>query len=146
MHAIALACWVLWAGLLGQQPAPSPKPAPPAPSYEFFRDKVEPIFLAQRPHRARCVACHSRAGNNSPFRLEPLSLGATTWTQEQSRKNFESVQEMVIPGMPDQSPLLFHALSEQGGGDFYHSGGKQFDSKDNPEWQIMKAWVLGQTE
>ena len=144
MHTTVLAGWFLLAGLLGQQPAPAPKAAPTL-DYEFFKNKVEPIVLAQRPHRARCVACHSRAGNNSAFRLVPLSPGSTTWTEEQSRQNFANAQEMVIPGMPDQSPLLFHALAEQGGGDFYHSGGKQFDSKDNPEWQVMKAWVLGQT-
>ena len=162
MYTATIACWAMLAALVSQQPASSPAAAsstssssaasaasasaPPTLNYEFFRDKVEPIFLATRPHRARCVACHSRAGNTSPFRLVPLSPGATNWTEEQSRQNFKNVQEIVIPGMPDQSPLLFHALSEQGGGDFYHSGGKQFDSKDNPEWQIMKAWVNGQTE
>ena len=117
----------------------------PALDYEFFKTKVEPVFLAQRPHRARCVACHSRAGNNSPFRLVPLSPGSTTWDEEQSRQNFELVKEVVIPGMPDQSPLLFHALAEPAGGDFYHTGGKQFDSKDSPEWQTLKAWVSGAT-
>jgi cytochrome c553 len=148
-HLLVVVCVFLAAGSLrakgqaqGGQAASSSNQ--PALDYEFFKTKVEPIFLAQRPHRARCVACHARAGNNSAFRLVPLSPGSTTWTEEQSRQNFANTQEMVIPGMPDQSPLLFHALAEQGGGDFYHSGGKQFDSKDNPEWQIMKAWVQGQ--
>lgn len=148
-HLLVVVCVFLAAGSLrakgqaqGGQAASSSNQ--PALDYEFFKTKVEPIFLAQRPHRARCVACHARAGNNSAFRLVPLSPGSTTWTEEQSRQNFANTQEMVIPGMPDQSPLLFHALAEQGGGDFYHSGGKHFDSKDNPEWQTMKAWVQGQ--
>jgi hypothetical protein len=39
--------------------------------------------------------------------------------------------------------LLIHPLAEDGGGDFFHTGGKHFDSQNNPEWQVMKAWVLG---
>ena len=38
-----------------------------------------------------------------------------------------------------------HPLEEQAGGDFYHNGGKHFASQDDPEWQILKAWVIGQT-
>ena len=145
-----IACCVVLAGLLGRQSTPPPADSsptqPPPLNYEFFRDKVEPVFLAHRPGHARCVACHSRASNHAPLRLVPLSPGSTTWTEEPSRQNFENVKVVVVPGKPDESPLLFHPLAEKAGGDFFHGGGKHFDSKDNPEWQVMKAWVLGQTE
>ena len=37
-----------------------------------------------------------------------------------------------------------HALEEQAGGDFYHNGGKHFASQDDPEWQVLKGFVMGQ--
>ena len=55
-------------------------------SYEFFRDNVQPIFLKKRPGHARCVECHD---NQTP-RLQPLDPGATTWNEEQSRKNYDA--------------------------------------------------------
>lgn len=134
--------WALLFGSLSQQPA-STTAAPASLNYEFYKTKVQPIFLAKRAGRARCVACHSRAGNNTAFRLQPLSPGSTTWTEEESRKNFESTKVLVVPGNVERSRLLIHPLAEEGGGDFFHTGGKHFDSQNNPEWLTLKAWVLG---
>src|SRR5690242_7986051 len=140
-------CWALLLGLLGQQPAPAPGLSPGKSSsldFEFFKTKVQPIFLAKRPGHARCVACH--AGETAPavFRLQPLSVGSATWDDEQSRKNFEATLRVVTPG-DLKSPLLVHPLAETAGGDFFHSGGKHFNSQSDPEWQILKEWVFGQT-
>jgi hypothetical protein len=141
MYTTLGAFWVV-VGLLSQQPAAS-SGGPASLNYEYFKTKVQPIFLAKRPARARCVACHSRAGNNTAFRLQPLSPGSTTWSEEESRKNFEATKVLVVPGNVERSRLLIHPLAEDGGGDFFHTGGKHFDSQNNPEWQVMKAWVLG---
>lgn len=111
-------------------------------NYEFFKDKVEPIFLKKRPGHARCVTCHST--NNVRLHLVPLSPGATTWDEEQSRKNFDLVKRVAFPGDP-QSPLLIHPLLEDAGGDFFHSGGKHFNSQNDPEWLTLKAFVMGET-
>lgn len=110
--------------------------------YEFFKDKVEPIFLEKRPGHARCVSCHTT--NNVRLHLVPLSPGATTWNEEQSRQNFELVKRVAFPGNP-QSPLLIHPLLEDAGGDFFHSGGKHFNSQNDPEWLTLKAFVMGET-
>jgi hypothetical protein len=104
--------------------------------YEYFKTKVQPIFLAKRPGHARCISCH---GSGTPLRLQPLPKGSTTWSEEDSRKNFEAVVRVAAGSL--RSPLLRHALAEQAGGDFYHSGGKHWDSQNDPEWQILKAWV-----
>ena len=106
--------------------------------YEYFKTKVQPIFLAKRPGHARCISCHA---SGTPLRLQPLPKGSTTWSEEDSRKNFEAVTRMVVPGSSAKSRLLIHPLAEQAGGDFYHSGGKHWDSQNDPEWQILKAWV-----
>jgi hypothetical protein len=39
--------------------------------------------------------------------------------------------------------LLLRPLSPLAGGDLVweHSGGRQFESKDDPDWQAMAAWA-----
>ena len=138
---IAIACWtVMLVGLLGQQPG-SPSTASGSLDFEYFKTKVQPIFLAKRPGHARCVACHS---SGTPLRLQALSPGSTTWNEEESRKNFDAVKRVAAPGNL-KSRLLIHPLAEEAGGDFFHNGGKHFNSQNDQEWQTLKAFVLGQT-
>jgi hypothetical protein len=116
----------------------------PKLDYAFFKDHVEPIFLQKREGHTRCYVCHSE--NNSAFHLETLPAGASFWTEEQSRKNFDAVSALVAPGDPANSRLLLHPLAPEAGGDLFHSGGRQFGSKDDPDWKIMARWVSGATE
>ena len=115
----------------------------PKLGYEFFKSRVEPVFLTKRPDHARCYVCHVES--NNAFRLERLSPGARAWTEEQSRRNFEMVSILVNPGDPDTSRLLLHPLGPEGGGDVFHSGGRQFPSKRDPAWRTLAAWVNGST-
>ena len=108
--------------------------------YEFFKSRVQPIFVAKRAGHARCVSCHA---SGTPLRLQPLPRGSTTWSEEDSRKNFQAVQRVVVPGSVTKSRLLVHPLAEDAGGDFYHNGGKHWNSQSDPEWQTLKTWVLG---
>ena len=107
--------------------------------YDVFKSKVEPVFLQKRPSHARCVVCHAAA--NHAFSLQPLDKGATTWTDEQSRKNFEMVSRIVRPGKPDASLLLLQPLAHEAGGQEFHSGGRQFATKDDPAWKTIADWV-----
>jgi hypothetical protein len=109
--------------------------------YEFFKARVEPIFLTKRPDHVRCYVCHS--DNNTAFKLEKLEKGQAFWTEEQSRRQFESISRLVVPGAPDKSLLLMRPLPPQQGGFAYHSGGRQFESKNTPEWKTLAAWVNG---
>lgn len=118
----------------------------PPLDFQFFKDKVQPIFLAQRPGMARCYSCHG-AGQvlrRAPQYLQRLSPGATTWNEEQSRKNFELVSKEVVPANLRQSKLLTRPLRAEAGGDASHAGGKHWMSPNDPEWQILAAWVRGQ--
>ena len=129
------------------QTAGSPGAHAPQLDYEFFKTRVEPIFLKSRSEdHARCYVCHQvmRHGGG-PLSLDMLPPGASFWTEEQSRRNFEVVSKLVVPGDPSLSLFLRMPLAPEAGGlADTHQGGRQFASEDDPDWQNMKAWVLGQ--
>ena len=123
-------------------PANLPGQTRPSPDFSFYKSRVEPIFLRKKDGYTRCVVCHAASNNN--FNLERLSLGATSWTEEQSRRNFEMVLKLVTPGDPATSRLMMHPLAPEAGGAAYHSGGRQFNSKDDPDWAVLAQFVNGQ--
>ncbi len=129
-----------------QTPA-SPDAQTPQLDYEYFKTRVEPIFLKKRSEdHARCYVCHqmSRHGGG-PLSLEMLTPGASFWTEEQSRRNFETVSKLVVPGNPSLSLFLRMPMAPEAGGlADTHQGGRQFASEDDPDWKNMKAWVLGE--
>jgi len=111
----------------------------PPLDYETFKSRVEPIFLESREGHVRCYVCHSE--NNNGLHLERLAPGATTWNDEQSRKNFQSVSGLVAADNPASSRLLIHPLAPEAGGDLFHSGGRQFETKNDPDWKILAQWA-----
>jgi hypothetical protein len=119
----------------------SSQPKSPSLDFEFFVRRVQPIFLDKRLSHTRCYVCHVES--NNAFRLEKLAPGSRTWTDEQSRHNFEKVSILVNPGDPATSRLLLHPLAPEAGGDVFHSGGRQFASKTDPAWKTLAAWVNG---
>ncbi len=135
---IAALIWVM-AAMPAQQPA-SPA-ATSSLDFEFFKSRVQPIFLAKREGHARCYACHSQG---TTMRLQALSPGTANWNEEESRKNFEAVVKMVVPGDPLKSRLLIHPLTQDAGGTLFHNGGKHWNSQKNSEWQTIATWVSGQ--
>lgn len=126
---------------LGAQAATAPAGAASL-DFEYFKTKVQPIFIARRPGHARCVACHI---DGTPMRFQPLPAGAANWSDEDSRKNFQVVVQRAVSAGNPRSKLLVHPLLESAGGDFYHNGGKHWRSQDDPEFQTLKAWVMGAT-
>jgi hypothetical protein len=109
--------------------------------YGYFKANIQPIFLTKREGYTRCIVCH--AGANNAMRLTPLAPGATTFTEEQSKTNFETLSRIVVAGKPMESHFLLHPLQPEAGGGMYHSGGRQFTSTDDPSWKKMEAWVKG---
>jgi hypothetical protein len=109
--------------------------------FDVYRTRVEPIFSKRREGHARCVVCH--AGSNNAFKLQAWDAQATAFTEEQSRLNFEMISRLVRPGNPEGSILLLHPLAKEAGGNEFHSGGRQFVSKNDPDWQTIAAWIRG---
>lgn len=109
--------------------------------FQFFKERVQPIFLAKRAGQARCVACHTH-------RIPPLSrlpAGASGWDEAQSRANFTAWKQFVVPGAPLKSRFLLHPLAASAGGDHFHAGGKHWKSTADPEWRTLADWVNGKT-
>jgi hypothetical protein len=131
MPAFLIAVFAAWA---------AQSAAAPALDFEFFRERVQPIFLNKRPGHARCITCHD---HGSPP-LDPLAAGGSAWTEDQARKNFAVWKQFVKPGDPARSKMLLHPLAESAGGDRFHAGGKHWKSQSDPEWQTLAAWVRGE--
>jgi YVTN family beta-propeller protein len=112
----------------------------PELDFDFYRARVEPMFLVKRPGRMRCVECHERGAG--ALRFEPRTDGV--WTEEASRKNLATISAFVVPGNPVISRLLQHPLARENGGDAFHGGGKHWTSTD-AEYRTLAAWVRGQT-
>jgi len=115
----------------------------PQLDYGFFKSRVEPIFLRKRPDHTRCVVCH--AESNNAFNLQKLPGEGHAWSEDQSQQNFAMVSKLVTPGDPEASRLLLHPLAPEAGGDVFHSGGRQFASKNDPDWKTLAQWVNGAT-
>src|SRR2546430_10233755 len=114
---------------------------PPAQSFldfETYRTRIEPIFLKSREGGVRCYDCHSAM--TTRLRLERISEGSSSWTEQQSRRNFAVVSQLVTPAEPMKSRLLLHPLSPEAGGDPTHTGGKFWKSQDDPGWRVVFGW------
>lgn len=121
--------------------AASPSTATRTLDFQFFKTRVQPIFLKERPGHARCYGCHILA--NRGFHLATLADDSTEWTDEQSQRNFQSALDQAEPGDPLSSRLVVHPLAPEAGGDSFHSGGRQFESQNDPDWLTIAAWVRG---
>src|SRR5258707_2397124 len=66
----------------------------------------------------RSVVCH--AASNNAFKLQPLDKDAAVWTEEQSRKNFETVSKLVKPVDPEGSHFVKHPLAQDAAVQVFH--------------------------
>ena len=85
-----------------------------------------------------CAACHG--GGIRGFARE-IPEGRDFRNEEESRANYGIIVEFVDSGYPLRSRFLTHPLE---GGDNYHGGGCRWHSEDDPEWQMLAAWVRGE--
>jgi hypothetical protein len=112
--------------------------------YDYFKTKVQPIFLTKRPGHARCVMCHADA--NNMLHLQKLPEGQAVWGEEDTRKNFDTVSKIVqAVDDPLTAKILIHPLAPEAGGDAFHSGGRQFANRNDPYWKTIADWAKGAT-
>ena len=108
--------------------------------FEFFRACVQPILIDATPGGLACATCHD--GGPDGFAERPKE--GFTYTGDESRARFELAMRLIEPGEPTMSRLLMHPLHPDGGGDYAHNGVRRWMSQDDPEWQMLAAWVRGE--
>jgi hypothetical protein len=137
--------WQLIATWVGNSDAPADLAAletTPSPlDFNFFQTCVQQIFLNKREGRMECTNCH---GSGPRGFAQTIPEDRSYWNFEESRENFEIIKRYVEPGYPLRSRFLTHPLAPEDGGDNYHSGGRRWFSKEDPEWKMLAAWVKGE--
>jgi hypothetical protein len=117
-----------------------PAPAPPV-DFEFFRSCVQKVFATPREGHIKCSNCHA-AG---PAGFAPVpGDGRTTWNEDEASQAFRVISRLLVPGNPVQSRFLLKPLHPDGGGSYTHNGPRRWQSRDDPEWQMLAAWVRGE--
>ena len=61
-------------------------------------------------------------------------------TEEQSRRNYEVVTQLVNASDPESSRFLLKPLAQVAGG-LAHTGGNHWDSTQDPEYQVILDWI-----
>jgi hypothetical protein len=122
-------------------PAGKYVPAPgPTLDFAFFRTCVQQVFATPREGHIRCSNCH--AGGQVGFAPPPQNGKA--WSDEEAKRAFQSISRLIIPGNPEQSRFMLKPLHPDGGGSYAHNGVRRWQSRDDPEWQMLAGWVRGE--
>jgi len=121
--------------------AAAPEAAPRTLDFGFFQECVQRIFLDKREGLMECVNCHDSGLRGF---AQMLPAGRSYWSTDESRDNFALLSRYVEPGYPLRSRFLTHPLAPAAGGDHFHGGGRRWPSQDDPEWQMLAAWVRGE--
>jgi hypothetical protein len=72
----------------------------------------------------------------------PSRLRSSLWQIKPAFRVSKLGQGFKWPDAVERHP---HPLAPQGGGNVFHSGGRQFASKRDPDWQELAAWINGAT-
>ena len=116
-------------------------PAPePTLDFTFYRTCVREMYRNPRYGQLSCEECH--AGGFTGF--APRAANGAAWTEQEARRGFEAIQRLILPGNPIQSRWLLKPLHPDGGGSYTHNGVRRWQSRDDPEWQMLAAWVRGE--
>ncbi|MEE2898276.1 MAG: hypothetical protein VX815_07385, partial [Gemmatimonadota bacterium] len=115
---------------------------PPEPEldFEFYQTCVQEIIANPRYGQLSCSACH--AGGSIGFAPRPAN--GTSWSETEARRGFAVMQRLIQPGNPVESRWMLKPLHPDGGGSYTHNGVRRWQSRDDPEWQMLAAWVRGE--
>jgi hypothetical protein len=123
-------------------PADRYVPAPvPSLDFTFFRSCVQKVFQNPLDGHIRCSNCHG-AGLMG-FAPVPAA-GRSEWNDEEAKRAFAVINRLVVPGNPIQSRFLLKPLHPDGGGSYAHNGVRRWQTREDPEWQMLAAWVRGE--
>lgn len=114
--------------------------------FNYFTAFVQPLFV--RKHGAEaCIDCHTPEANASGSFRVVAPGGDGRYTLEQSRTNFVSVLSVVDRKNPEKSKLQLKPLNprapEGGLRGITHDGGVFWDTRYDPNFEIVENWLKG---
>ena len=116
-----------------------PEPQPEL-DFEFFRACVQTVFANPREGQLRCSNCHS----GGLIGFAPAPGRGDEWSDEEAQRAYRLISRVITPGNPEQSRFLLKPLHPDGGGAYTHNGPRRWQSRDDPEWQLLADWVRGE--
>ena len=72
------------------------------------------------------------------------ALDGKAWNDQEARRAFSTISRLILPGNPEQSRFLLKPLHPDGGGSYTHNGPRRWQSRQDPEWQMLAGWVRGE--
>ena len=119
----------------------TPAEAEVAVDFQYYRACVHPNVLSVAKYgQLSCTSCH--AGGQAGFAPRSASGGALTLAE--ARQGFETLQRLIVPGDPERSRFLNKPLHPDGGGSYAHNGVRRWQTRSDPEWQTLAAWIRGE--
>ncbi len=109
--------------------------------FQFFRSCVQKVFQNAREGHIRCSNCHG--GGQIGFAPVPAE-GRAEWNEQEARQAFQVITRLIVAGNPVESRFLLKPLHPDGGGSYAHNGVRRWQSRDDPEWQMLASWVRGE--
>ena len=70
--------------------------------------------------------------------------GRTEWNEQEATQAFGAISRLIVPGNPIESRFLLKPLHPDGGGSYAHNGVRRWQSRNDPEWQMLASWVRGE--
>jgi cytochrome c5 len=114
--------------------------ADPPIDFDFFRACVQPVFANPREGHIKCSNCH----NAGIIGFAPPPQDGKAWNDQEAKRAFSTITRLIVPGNPEQSRFLLKPLHPDGGGSYTHNGPRRWQSRTDPEWQMLAGWVRGE--
>ena len=108
--------------------------------FDFFRACVQPVFATPREGHIKCSNCH----NAGIIGFAPPPQDGKAWNDQEAKRAFSTISRLIIPGNPEQSRFMLKPLHPDGGGSYTHNGPRRWQSRTDPEWQMLAGWVRGE--
>ena len=112
----------------------------PELDFAFFRACVQPIFQNPREGHIKCSNCH----NAGIIGFAPVPADGKMWTDDEAKRAFGVITRLIVPGDPEHSRFLLKPLHPDGGGSYAHNGVRRWQTRKDPEWQMLAGWVRGE--
>jgi hypothetical protein len=54
------------------------------------------------------------------------------------------IARLIVAGNPEKSRFMLKPLHPDGGGSYAHNGVRRWQTRNDPEWQMLAGWIRGE--